>query len=116
MSHATLLEVLDTGGVWSIARGLARNVVAYKGHLAACDMERRKDLDGRGHLSEEALAAFTEFFLETCLDQVTFMEALVEPDRLRARILLWVEEEIRVGALPAKARRTAGEFHRCRLS
>ncbi len=103
MSHATLLEVLDTGGVWSIARGLARNVVAYKGHLAACDMERRNDRDGRGHLSEEALAAFTEFFLETCLDQVTFMEALVEPDRLRARILLWVEEEIRVGALPAKA-------------
>ena len=26
MSHATLLDALDTGGVWSIARGLARNV------------------------------------------------------------------------------------------
>ena len=38
MSHATLLEALDTGGVWSIARGLARNVDAYKGHLAACDL------------------------------------------------------------------------------
>ena len=30
MSHATLLDVLDTGAVWSIARGLARNVGAYK--------------------------------------------------------------------------------------
>jgi Fic family protein len=30
VSHATLLEALDTGGVWSIARGLARNVNAYK--------------------------------------------------------------------------------------
>lgn len=35
--------------------------------------------DRRGHLSEEALAAFTRFFLERCLDQVTFMEGLVEP-------------------------------------
>src|SRR5712692_4604944 len=31
VSHATLLEALDTRGVWSIARGLARNVDAYKG-------------------------------------------------------------------------------------
>jgi Fic family protein len=103
MSHATLLEALDTGGVWSIARGLARNVAAYRNHLAACDQERRNDLDGRGHLSEAALAAFTEFFLEVCLEQVTFMEALVQPDRLRARILIWAEEETRAHALPAKA-------------
>ena len=103
VSHATLLETLDTGGVWSVARGLARHVADYKSHLAACDLERRNDLDGRGHLSEEALAAFTRFFLETCLDQVTFMEGLVEPGRLRARILLWIEEEIRMGVLPAKA-------------
>ena len=103
VSHATLLETLDTGGIWSVARGLARNEAAYKSHLAACDLERRNDLDGRGHLSEEALAAFSEFFLETCLDQVAFMENLIEPNRLRARILLWVEEEIRLGELPAKA-------------
>lgn len=37
------------------------------------------------------------------MDQVRFMEALMQPDRLRARILLWAEEEIRVGELPAKA-------------
>jgi Fic family protein len=36
MSHAMLLEALDTGGIWSIARGLARNVNSYKSHLAAC--------------------------------------------------------------------------------
>ena len=29
---------------------------------------------GAAQLSEEALAAFTRFFLETCLDQVNFME------------------------------------------
>jgi hypothetical protein len=103
MSHAMMLESLDTGGVWSVARGFGRNVGAYKHHLAACDMPRRNDLDGRGALSEEALAEFTRFYLETCLDQVTFMEGLVQPERLRARILLWAEEEIRVGALPQKS-------------
>ncbi|MHB8743825.1 MAG: Fic family protein [Sulfuricaulis sp.] len=103
MSHATLLEALDTGAVWSIARGLARNVDAYKAHLAACDQTRRNDLDGRGHLSEESLTEFTRFFLATCIDQVTFMEWLVQPDQLRTRILLWAEEEIRLTHLPPKS-------------
>jgi Fic family protein len=103
MSHATLLEALDTGAVSSVARGLARNVAAYKGHLAACDQTRRNDLDGRGNLSEEALAEFTRFFLTTCLDQVTFMEGLMQPDTLRTRILLWAEEQMRLGRLPPKS-------------
>jgi Fic family protein len=103
MSHATLLETLDTGAVWSVARGLARNVQAYKSHLAACDRPRRNDLDGRGNLSEEALAEFTRFFLTICIDQVIFMESLMQPDRLRTRILLWAEEEIRLGNLPQKS-------------
>ena len=103
MSHATLLEALETGAVWSIARGLARNVDAYKTHLAACDQTRRNDLDGRGSLSEANLAEFTRFFLTTCIDQVIFMERLMQPDQLRARILLWAEEEIRFDHLPPKS-------------
>jgi hypothetical protein len=98
-----LLDTLDTGAVWSVARGLARNVQQYKQLLANCDQTRRNDLDGRGTLSEEALADFTQFFLTICIDQVTFMESLVQPDRLRARILLWAEEEIRLGHLPPKS-------------
>jgi Fic family protein len=103
LSHAMLLETLDTGAVWSIARGFARNVDAYKGQLAACDQTRRNDLDGRGNLSEENLTAFTQFFLKTCIDQVSFMEDLIQPTRLRARILLWAEEEIRLARLPPKS-------------
>jgi len=103
MSHAQLLELLDTGALWSVARGLARNAREYKTLLANCDQTRRNDLDGRGTLSEEALGAFTEFFLKVCVDQVTFMESLMQPGRLRNRILLWAEEEARVGELPAKA-------------
>lgn len=103
MSYAILRQTLDTGGIWSIARGLARNVDRYKSHLAACDLPRRNDLDGRGTLSEEALADFTRFFLETCIDQVSFMEGLVQPNKLRNRILTWAEEEVRAGALPQKS-------------
>jgi Fic family protein len=94
MTHAMLLDALDTGAVWSVARGLARDDARYKATLAACDLDRCNDLDGRGALSEEELANFTRFFLETCLDQVRFMRQLVEPNKLRARILVWAEEEI----------------------
>lgn len=103
MSHAMMLDALDTGGVWSVARGLGRTAERYKQHLAACDLPRRNDLDGRGALSEEELARFTAYFLQICIDQVEFMARLVEPDRLRARIHQWVGEEAALGNLPAKA-------------
>jgi Fic family protein len=103
MSHAVLLEVLDTGGVWSVARGLARNVQKYKEHLANCDLPRRNDWDGRGTLSEEELASFTRFFLTVCIDHVTFMQSLVQPDRLRTRILNWADQESKRGQLPPKS-------------
>ena len=103
MSHAMLLDTLNTGAVWSVARGLARNVEKYKELLANCDRERRNDLDGRGNLSEEALAEFTRFFLTVSIDQVKFMDGLMQPDSLRTRILLWAEEEIRLGKLPPKS-------------
>jgi len=104
-SHALFLRLLDTGGVWSIARGLARSATRYKELLSNCDLQRRNDLDGRGNLSEEALAEFTRYFLETSLDQVTFMERLMQPDQLRARVLVWAEEEAKLGKLPKRAGR-----------
>lgn len=103
MSHAATLETLDSGSVWSISRGLARNVEAYKSHLSNCDLTRRNDLDGRGNLSEEMLAEFTRFFLETCLDQVAFMEKLMQPEKLRTRILLWAKEELEMGEFPPQS-------------
>ncbi|MGE0623822.1 MAG: Fic family protein [Pseudomonadales bacterium] len=94
MSYAMLREALDTGGIWSIARGLARQESTYKDHLIACDQPRK---------GEAALPAFTKFFLQTCIDQVTFMEQLVQPNKLRERIRLWVEEEIRTNRMPSQA-------------
>jgi len=103
VSHAMFLEQLDTGALWSISRGLARQVETYKRHLANCDETRHGDRDGRGNLSEGALVDFTHFFLKTALDQVEFMESLVQPDRLRSRLRLWAQEEIAIGALPANS-------------
>jgi Fic family protein len=103
VSHAMLSECVDAGGLWSMARGLARNVADYKNHLARCDLPRRNDLDGRGNLSEEELAAFTRFFLEVAIDQVDFMESLIAPERLRSRILLWAREESQLDLLPTRA-------------
>jgi Fic family protein len=103
ISHAMMSEALESAGIWSIARGLARNVEAYKGHLAECDLPRRNDLDGRGALSDEALASFTKFFLETCIDQVGFMRDLLQPDKLRSRILTWADEEMRLSGLSSGA-------------
>lgn len=103
MSYAMLKSALDTQGLWSVARGLARNEAEYKRHLAACDAPRRGDRDGRGTLSEAALADFAGFFLRTCIDQIAFMEDLMRPARLRDRILIWAEEEIRAGTLPNKS-------------
>lgn len=104
-SHGLFLRLLDTGGVWSIARGLGRSAARYKALLSNCDLQRRNDLDGRGNLSEEALAEFTKYFLETCLDQISFMEGLMQPDQLRARMLVWAEEEAKLGRLPQHAGR-----------
>ena len=96
-------EALDTGAVWSVARGLARKVDTYKELLANCDRTRRNDLDGRGNLSEEALVDFTRFFLKMCIDQVDFMEKLVQPNELRARMHHWVEQEAALKRINPKA-------------
>jgi len=103
MSYAMLRAALDTRGLWSVARGLARMEADYKKHLAACDADRRGDLDGRGTLSEGALASFTAFFLRVSIDQVEFMAGLMQAERLRDRIMIWTEEEMRAGALPPKS-------------
>ena len=70
---------------------------------ANCDLPRRNELDGRGAWSEEAVAEFTRFFLMVSIDHVSFMESPLQPDRLRSSILVWAEEEIRLGELPTKS-------------
>lgn len=105
MSHAMLHDSIGTSGIWSIARGLARHETAYKDHLEECDQPRRGDLDGRDALSEEALAGFIAFFLDTCLDQVLFMERLVQPDSFVGRVIRWADAEVAAGRLAVRSDR-----------
>ncbi len=100
MSYAALLKQGIGSDLWSVARGLARNVEDYKKLLQAADNPRRNDLDGRGTLSQEALVSFCEFFLKTCLDQIAFMESLLDFETLSERMRIYIEEEIAFKRLP----------------
>ena len=100
MSHASLLPCGVGSSLWSVARGLARNVQDYKKLLMAADDPRRGDLDGRGTLSTQALTDFCAFFMTVCIDQVDFMGSLLEPSSLLRRMRLHVEEEMHAGTLP----------------
>jgi hypothetical protein len=73
------------------SRGLAIHQVAYNGLIAACDQPRRGDLDGRGNLSEAVLSEFSEFYLNTCLEQIRFRRKVMRLDELSSHIERWVE-------------------------
>jgi hypothetical protein len=100
MSHAILMRESVGSSLWSVARGPARNVQAYKELLMAADNPRRNDLDGRGTLSESALVDFCTFFLTVCIDQVEYMGSILRLDELTRRIRLYVEDKTKAGRLP----------------
>lgn len=78
-------------GLWSVSRGLARNIDSYKSGLARADMPRQGDLDGRGNLSSKGLLSFCEFFLKSCLDQTEYMSTMLRLDQLAARIKGYID-------------------------
>lgn len=89
MSHA-MAHTAEIGahGLWSVSRGLARGLsgqAEYKRMMDYADTPRQGDLDGRGCLSLKALKEFTLWFLQVCLDQVTFMSNLFEIEALAQR-------------------------------
>jgi len=102
-SHAWLVKAkVDSFGLWTLSRGLARERPAYFQHLSAADQKRWNDYDGRGNLSDRALADFCLFILQTMLDQIEFMSQLFQFDVLAKRIEAYLQIE-RVD-LPSKDR------------
>ena len=95
MSHAMALKAdIGAHGLWSISRGLARGLSSrgdYKRMLDHADMPRQGDRDGRGNLSRTALIDFTQWFLDVCLDQVTFMSSLFDLGSLERRLITYVD-------------------------
>lgn len=80
---------IESHGLWTLSRGLARKDEEYRDNLAAADSLRIGDLDGRGNLSEKALTSFCSFFFETALDQIHFMKRLLNLEDLRKRIMAY---------------------------
>lgn len=103
-THAYLVRA-DVGahGLWTMSRGLARQRDRYFGALADADATRRGDLDGRGNLSDAALARFCEMFLDIALDQIRFMSNLLELDMLERRVRGWVERRAASGEIRPQA-------------
>ena len=58
----------------------------YYALLAAADLPRRGDQDGRGNLSEQALVDWIDYVLDVCLDQVLFMTGLLDLSAMERRI------------------------------
>jgi len=108
-SHAYLSKVGVGSPLWSVARGLGRKNEDYKRKLMAADMGRQGDLDGRGNLTEGGLTGFCKFFLETCIDQVTYMAEMMEPQGLDIRIKRQVDIAVAEGRLPDGAYRLLRE-------
>ena len=99
MSHALLKRLGIGTSLWSVSRGLARAEAEYKSRLAAADHPRHGDRDGRGNLTQSGLLSFCRFFLERSIDQVAFMDGLLDPAELLRRIEIHVEEEVRAKRL-----------------
>jgi Fic family protein len=95
MSHAMAHAAgIGAHGLWSASRGLARGLersTEYKSMMDQADSPRESALDGRGNLSQRALADFVLWFLRVCLDQVKFMTELFELNTLARRLRTLVE-------------------------
>jgi len=103
MSHASFKRLGAGGNLWSIARGLARSDKDYKTKLQYADRARQSDFDGRGALSEKALIEFCEYFLTMSIDQIEFMDSLLQPGELLRRMKLYCDDEVDAGRLPKRS-------------
>lgn len=91
-SQAALMAAgVDSGGLWSLSRGFARERQAYYSALQHADQARLNDFDGRGNLSDRYLAEFCHFFLVQVLDQIEFVIGLIEPETLISRIRAYLQ-------------------------
>ena len=101
-THAWFIKAgIDSDGLWTISRGLARRREDYRAALANADEKRVNDFDGRGYLSQRYPREFCQFFLRTAIDQVEFMQGLLGLDSMQTRILGYAGRKESGKELPA---------------
>lgn len=123
ITHLQLHYLGMSAPLWSLSRGLARRQDEYYQKLSGADQRRRGDLDGRGQLSERGLCDFIEFMLDVCIDQMQYMEEMINLASLRSRIdiALLVCREFQAAGVKAECARalhillTQGEVARSDL-
>ena len=103
-THAWLAKAgVDSDGLWTISRGLARRKAEYQAALANADEKRLNGFDGRGYLSQRYLGEFCQFFLSAAVDQVEFMGELLGLDGMLKRIAGFAERGEAAKELPRGA-------------
>lgn len=104
MTHTYMKKAgIDGHGLWTVSRGFARNREAYLGALAHADQPRTGDLDGRGNLSNRGLLEFCKFFLRIAVDQIDFMDSLLDLDGMIKRIEGLVSRKVSLGDMKPEA-------------
>lgn len=82
---------ISSHGLWTVSRAFARNRSEYDKYLSLADQLRRNDYDGRGPLSEENLTLFCKYFLRECVDQLKFMESILELHHFEKRFKKYLQ-------------------------
>lgn len=85
-THIGLNSLALTQGLWSPMRGLARAQENYYAQLIKADRDRQGDYDGRGVLTEKGLMEFIAFFMNVCLDQISFMNGMLDIPTFERRL------------------------------
>lgn len=99
---------INRRNLWSLSRGLSRNKARYMMELWGADSPEEKEEDRL--FSDEMLADFCRFFFSVCIDQVRFMEHLLQLDRIESRIDGYVA--MRTGDLMSPMRMEAAKLLR----
>jgi Fic family protein len=90
-------------GLWTLSRGLARNVHKYKELLDNADNKRRHNTDGRGYFSQAALGEFCDFILDCANDQLSFMKGMLDLPLLTKRIRGYCEVKEQSEEIPKRS-------------
>jgi Fic family protein len=73
---------INRANLWSLSRGFSRNKQWYMTNLQSADSP---DASGKG-FDQAFFADYCLYFLEVCLDQITFMDKILALHRIDARI------------------------------